>query len=332
MSKIKEQIFLMRRMSFLLSSGHSTHQSLMLCSESLSKKWKVKMDITVKKVLEGNSFSKSLRTSSLITDTFSLELIALGDITGSLGGNMLQAAEDLESRRNFNNSLIGSLIYPVLVIIGTVSVTGGLVFFIFPKVMPIFLSMNISLPWSTKLLIRSITFIEENWIKILALSVILVGLLFWQFKKIFYKAPLIKQILISRTLKILGLLLNARLGADEAFNFGKGSFKHPHFKMMLERISFKIKEGRKVSQAMREEKGFFPPLVLSFLDIAEQTGTLGEASLYLSRFYEDEVKLFSKRLSELIEPVLMIFLGLCIGFIGMSLITPIYSITSNVYH
>lgn len=328
----KTQILFLKRLAFLLNAGRSLHQSLLLSSSSEKGKLKIQVESLAVSVGEGKLFGVSLLSHKFLTDGFSLQIITLGEKTGELKEAVSLAATELEAKRNLHNKLIGSLLYPLCVVSGTLFIALGLVLFIFPKVTPVFLGLGVKLPFATRVLMTSIDLVTVHWFLSLASAVIVVMSGYYLLRRFNWRIPLVRNIWLSRTLKIIGLTSKNGMPIDACLEFCAETLKEQHYKTALKHMVDKVKEGEKLSVVLSTQPFLFPPLVTSFVSTAEMSGTLSEALLYLSAFYQGEIEMMTKRITELIEPVLMIVLGLCIGFVGVSLITPIYGITNHVTH
>jgi type II secretory pathway component PulF len=327
---MKEQIFFLKRLSFLLASGHSLYQSVLLIEDLHDKRSK-----NYQKLLEliagGHLFSEALSDCLIVTDLFAIQLIALGEKTASLPHAVATAVEEIERKRLFANKLIGALLYPVCVVCGALSVSLALVFFVFPKVIPVFAGMGVALPLSTRILIGSITLVLQHWIMFIIFSLACCYGVWRLFRAQGWRILFIRYIWLSRILRSIGLVIEAGLTLDQGILFCAETLKQKQYSAVLRQFSDEVKKGKSIGELCTGQPFLFPPLIGSLVSVAERSGTLAKALLYLADFYAGEVELVSKKMTELIEPVLMIFLGLFIGFIGVSLIAPIYGLTQHVY-
>ncbi len=328
----KAQILFLKRLSFLLSSGRSIHESLKLCISGEKPKFQEKILPLITSVQEGKLFSDSLKQHKFLKDSFSIQIICLGEQTGSLASAVDLASLELENKRVLFNKLVSSLLYPICVVGGTFIIALALVFFIFPKVVPIFLGLGVKLPLSTRIMLWTVSTVIDHWILTGIAELFFIFCAGYILKKHNWRIPLVKRLWLSRVFRIIGLTTQSGMPINQSVAFCAETLSEPHYKKALKLVATEVGEGKKLGLVLGHHHQLFPPMAASFIEIAEQGGSLSEALLYLSSFYQSEVEMMTKRLTELIEPALMIILGLCIGFVGVSLITPIYGITNHVYH
>ena len=147
--------------------------------------------------------------------------------------------------------------------------------------------------------------------------------------------PIIGRISRLKNLAIFnrtfGMLLRSGLGADQAIAITAQTVENYYFKKSLKRISARIGQGANISDLLRQERVFFPKLTISLVRVGERSGKLEEELLNLAEIYEADVDSATKSLSVMIEPILLVFIGIIVGGLALSIITPIYKITGNIY-
>jgi type II secretory pathway component PulF len=131
--------------------------------------------------------------------------------------------------------------------------------------------------------------------------------------------------------RILGILLKSDVLIIQAFKITAECSTNLAYRQHLQEIAERVSKGEKISLHLAAYPKMFPPIVAQMVSVGEQTGKLSDSLLFLADMYEVEVDEQTKNLSSLIEPALMIFMGLLVGFIAMSIITPIYGITQNLH-
>jgi type IV pilus assembly protein PilC len=149
------------------------------------------------------------------------------------------------------------------------------------------------------------------------------------------RLPLIGNIIQSYTManfsRTLGLLLKGGVRITEAIIITGDTMTNVVYKKELTAIAHGVLKGEKISQYLEKRTHLFPDLLTQMISIGESTGNLSESLTYLAEMYESEVDDLTKNLSSTLEPVLMIFMGILVGFVAVSVITPIYSITQNLH-
>jgi len=330
MSNSKNHIFFLRRLSFLLASGHSLHQSLEVLNTYGDLKVKKELEAILDWVASGHSFSSGLLKFKLITDSFVCQLIDLGEKTTTLARMVDQSAKELERKKLFKSKLLGSLIYPVCILGGTLTVGGAMIFFVFPKILPIFQSLGVPLPWSTRFFIGSIYFILHFWWLIsFAVPLLLLGL--WKIARPHvWRIPIIRYIWLSHFFRVMNLMLCAGLPVETSVLFCSTISNEIIYKEVLMQFHKEMVHGKSLVNLCKTRLHLFSPLTCGFIAAAEKAGTLAESFQYLSEFYTREVEVFLDKIMDLVEPALMLVLGIGIGFIAVALLGPIYSITQHV--
>jgi type IV pilus assembly protein PilC len=136
---------------------------------------------------------------------------------------------------------------------------------------------------------------------------------------------------IANFTRTFSLLLKSEIGITQTLKIVGDTMGNAAYKQVFEKITAGVVRGGAVAEIMENDKLLFPPLVSQMVSVGEMTGNLGSSLMYLSEMYEDEMNTTAKNLTVSIEPILMIFMGVLVGFIAMSIITPIYGITQSLH-
>ena len=137
---------------------------------------------------------------------------------------------------------------------------------------------------------------------------------------------------LAQANRIMGTMLRSGVGVDEALQVTQASLANYYYRHSLKRVYYRVKHGASLSGAFERELEFFPKLFLSLIKIGEKTGKLEDEFFYLATIYERQVDNDSKTISTAIEPILLILIGLVVGALAISIISPIYQVTGNIYH
>lgn len=342
---IKERITLAKRLAFLIQAGMPLVESLRIIKKQTSSKSKIKLfETLLSDVSNGQYFSTSLTKSGVIFDQFSINIIRVGEESGTLDQNLNYLAEELKKKQSLQRKVWSALIYPLFIVISTFGVTGLIMLFVFPKVLPIFKSLNIALPLTTRLLIFINDLILGYGLYIFGFVVLLIitamimlrrkKMRLW-FDSLILRLPVIGQ--ITRTYQVvnccrtLGLLLKSDVPITKAFESAADAATNLIYSKELRALSRKINSGDKIATLMEKHRDLFPPLLSHMVSIGETTGRLDETFSYVAELYENELDDSTKNFAILLEPALMIFMGVVVGFIAVSIISPIYAITQNLH-
>lgn len=340
----KEQILFAKRMGFLMKAGVPILESLMLLKKQIkSKKANKIFEQIILDVSGGQFLSGSLAKFQGTFGDFAVNIIKVGEQSGILSQNLNYLAEELRKKQQMRRKILGALFYPVFIVAATLVLTLVLTVFVFPKVLPIFSSVNLDLPISTKILIFVSGFlIKYGFLLLPALVGASVGFVFLmkrpKFKmlieRLILKIPLAGSIsqnyYLSNFCRTLGLLLKGDCRLEAAIRTTAGATENLVYREEYEKLAAFVDKGGRISEYLERRSRLFPDMLSHMVAIGETAGNLSETFLYLADLYENEVDDLTKNLSALIEPVLMVFMGLLVGFVAISIITPIYAVTQKL--
>ncbi len=341
----KEMVLFSKRLAFLIRSGVPVLESLqILHKQARSRSRREMLRVIEADVANGRLLSDALGRFKRSFGDFSVNVIRIGEMSGTLSQNLTYLAEELHKRHALKRKVIGALVYPAFITVATVAVTVLLTVFIFPKVMPIFISLNVTLPFTTKVLLWISNFLRHYGFYTLGVSAVLVTIfivLLRTVKKIHYAVsrtilviPIIGSLVqnynMTNFCRTMSLLLRSGFNVVEAAQVTGDSTPNPVYKKACYELHDRIVKGERISKFLEEQVRLFPDTVTHMVMIGETSGTLSDTLMYLAEHYEGEVDDMVKNLSNSIEPVLMVFMGLLVGFVAVSVITPIYEVTQHL--
>ena len=301
------------------------------------------MEQVIYDVENGQYLATTLGKFKKVFGELTINIIAVGEISGNLSNNLDHLAQSLKKRQALKRKIVGASIYPVFIVIATLGISVMLTVFVFPKIIPVFQSINYQLPWSTRFLIFINLTVKNYGIYIgIGLILLTVGLMFLlRIRKIHYyydhlltKIPFIRKIVITynttNICRTLGLLISSGTTVVSSFNITANTTTNLAYKKELGKVADAMTKGEKISTQINKDYKMFPPMVGQMIAVGESTGKLSETFIYLADIYEDEMDDLTKNLSTVIEPLLLVFMGILVGFIAISIITPIYGITQHL--
>jgi type IV pilus assembly protein PilC len=294
-------------------------------------------------VARGASLSSRLETFSGIFGEFAVNIVRVGEVSGTLHENLLYLAEELKKGEALKRKILGALIYPALIVAATIVIASLLTLYIFPKIVPVFESFKTELPLSTTILIAVSTFLLQwGWWLLGGIVLFSVGVVFLLrvravklvTHRLILAVPLLGTLAryynlanISRT---LSLLLKTDVRVVQALEIVAASTQNLAYRQELERAGESIIGGKKMSAHFAQDRTLFPSMLPAMVYVGESTGNLSESLRFCAEMYEEEIDDLTKNLTSLIEPALMIFMGIIVGFVAISIITPIYGITQHL--
>ena len=341
---MKQQILFTKRLGMILRSGMSIMDGLsMIRRESNSASSSYIYESIIVDVSNGQSLSVSLQRFERIFGPFCINIIRVGESSGTLYENLEYLSLELKKKQTLKNKVVGALMYPAVILLATIGITLLLTIYIFPKIIPIFQSVKATLPLSTRMLMILSSFLNHWGIEVffafIAVSVALYFLMRIARVHLFIDRLLLRLPIfgalsrdynltnISRT---MGLLLHSNAGIINSIELVAASTHNLAYREVLLQSRERLIKGQNISSQFSVTPHLFPSIFSQMITVGETTGNLSASFKYLSEMYEEEIGEMTKNLATLLEPVLMIVMGLVVGFIAISIITPIYSITQNL--
>jgi type IV pilus assembly protein PilC len=343
---LKEQSLFMKRLAFLINANVSLIEGLhILHSQARTRSHGRMLEQIIGDTQNGQSLAKSFSKFPRVFGQFSIHIIKVGESSGSLSLNLNYLADEMRKRQALRRKVVGAFIYPALISTATLAITGFLMVYLFPKIMPIFTSLHMTLPLTTRIVMGISNFLVAWGLEVIVVALLLsVGLMValkrshfihYQFDRVVLKLPIIGNVMqyynLANASRTLGLLLKSGVTLREALPITADTTKHLVYKRQFIALTEVVNRGEKISTHLLRNRSLFPNIFSHLVAVGERSGKLSESLVYLSELYDNEVDDFTKNLSTLIEPALMIFMGLVVGFIAVSIITPIYGITQNLH-
>ncbi len=335
----------MKKFSFLLGAGIPVLHALDIITEKEEHtKRKQLLETIVMRIKSGMSISKSFNTRPPLLDQSSLRIIESSEQSGRMKEGIERLSKSLESQGVRRKRLVAALLYPSCVILFSVVLISFLLFYVFPKILPLLTQANIELPPTTRLLLFTYSFLKNNGIVLAFTMVTIVFMLIWLWKKnvkmqvkLFFlinKIPLLGKWLrlnfISNFSHSLSIYLQSGFTLVEALSHCGDSETNPNYKSTFQSLARRVRYGERFSKAVLVYPQLFLNEAVQFISLAEETGNLSHTLLHLAQSADNDLDEIQKYLFSLIEPALMLVLGIIVGFIALSLITPLYSITTSI--
>ncbi len=341
----KELVMLAKRLAFLMRAGVPILESLQTLKVQMKTKGgKQILEQMVVEVSNGHFLSSAMEKNKKVFGEFAVNIIRVGEMGGILSENLHYLAEELKKKQALRKKVLSALFYPIFIVVATLVMTGILTVVVFPKVLPIFTSINVALPFSTRVLMFVSRFlISHGFLVLLAIILLPFGIMFLlripevkkKFHQIILSLPIGGNIAMNYYLanfaRTIGLLLKGESRLNDALITAANTTENLIYKQEFLKIAESVNRGEKISAYMHDNPKYFPEMVGHMVAVGEKAGNLSESFIYLAEMYEAEVDDMTKNLSSLIEPVLMVVMGLLVGFVAVSIITPIYSITQKLH-
>ena len=340
----KEKMFFTEHLSLMIKGGIPIAEALdTLRKEAKSWIFKRALNDIFKRVLEGESLSKSMARHPRVFDKFFQNIIKSGEESGSLEGNLKYLSSFLRGQYSLRKKIISALIYPIIIIIIAAIIVSVISFFILPKLIKLFKSLGVQLPLPTKVLLIMGEFLQRYWFLVIIgiFGYFLAVKIFktFSFTKFYIDKknlllPVFGRIEKNRCLaefsRTFSTLLKSGVPILESLDVCIDVLQNEVYKEKLTKVRLEVERGENISHGLKRFPKNFPTIFSQMVLIGEKTGSLEESFSYLTEFYEKEVDSAVRSISSIIEPLLLILVGFFVAFVALAIIMPIYQITSGI--
>ena len=336
-----ELVIITRQLATMISSGLVLSEAIDILEEQQTNK-------TLKKALEeisqdikgGITLAQALARHPNIFPKIYVNLVKSGEASGKLDAVLLQMAEGLEKQREFQARVRGAMIYPAVVLGMMVVVIIIMMVFVIPKLISLYQQSTIELPLPTKILITtSNLFVNFWWLGLILIVGLGIALKRWSktpggnlfLGKLVLKTPIIGKVITNVTLtnfnRTFGLLTSAGIPLLESIGIVTDLTDNPIFKKSLKEAYLGVEKGLPFSSLLTAQ--IFPKIIPQMVKVGEETGKVDEIFFKLAEYFESESDHLIKNLTVAIEPIVLIILGIGVAFLVISIILPIYKLTTS---
>jgi general secretion pathway protein F len=292
------------------------------------------------RVNEGSSLGDAMAAHPKAFSTLFVNMIRAGESSGALEIVLVRLADFTESQARLRSKLIGSMTYPIVMLLFQSIVIGVLFTVVIPKIMKIFEDTKVTLPWTTRALIGFVGFIQNWWWAIgLLLAAAVYGFFRWRntpsgraawdiwVLKAPIFGPLLRQIAVARFTRTLATLLKSSVPLLTAMDIVKNIVGNTRLAAVIEEARESIKEGQSIAAPLKRS-GEFPPIVHHMVAIGEKTGQLEEMLKNVADAYDAQVETKIGALTSLLEPIMIVIMGGAVAFLVISILMPILQINT----
>lgn len=336
-------MFLVRNLATTIKAGLSIVESLDILIKDAEKK-------SMKKVLQGAQ--AAIRNGKPLSDGFNayqdsfppifIGMIKAGEVSGQLDKTLAELAHYLSKEYTLRSKVKSALTYPIILVVASTVVITLMLMFVLPRLTKSFALSGITLPWITRVFL----FISHMLTWSFVLDIILVVGIIWFFvyfrttkigRKFFFFiishisvfGNLIKKIALVRFARTFGNLIGSGLSVVNSLTICSQSIDNQHYTRAIGKVIDDINNGIPISESLSKYPKLFPHLLISLTVVGERTGSLHEIFITFADFYEEEVDNTLKELTLILEPTLLLIMGLMIGAIAISIILPIYQLAGH---
>jgi type II secretory pathway component PulF len=331
-----------RQLSILVSTGTPLVEALAAVERQVKDEhWKAVLTDVREQVEEGAPLSEALADHPDTFDTIAVSLIHAGETGGKLEVMLERLSKLTRQRQKLRSAIMGAMVYPTLLISVSVAVLSLMIGFVLPRFAELFESLDTPLPASTKMLMGLSEFARGNWI-VLIVGVVggIVGAVVFtksaagkdQIDRVLVNAPmlgkLVRGFMIAQTTRLLGVLVQSQVPLLDALELTRKSTRSRSYKTLIERAENAVTKGDSISTVFCNSD-LVPISVSEAVRNGEQSGKVGQVLIGVSDFLDEDNEVVMRSLTSIIEPIILIVLGLLVGFVAISMFLPLFDLSST---
>jgi type IV pilus assembly protein PilC len=342
--KDTDRILLTRNLGAMLNAGLSLSRALdVIERQTKNPKLKDVVKGMSSEIESGGSLSSAMLKYPQVFPNIVTSMVAAGEEAGTLSESLTIVSLQLERAYDLKKKVKGAMIYPSVIVSVLLLVGVMMMIFIVPTLTETFREMEIDLPMSTRVIIGLSDFlVEYTFMAFLILAAVIAGGIATMrtergkrgFESIFLRIPMLGTLMretnSARTGRTLASLLRSGVNMLSSIEITKDVLQNHHYKDVLVRAHKEVQGGKALASVFVAAEDVYPPLVGELIAVGEETGALPDMLLEVATFYEKAVEQKTKNMSTIIEPFLMLIVGGAVGFFAVSMISPIYNITSTI--
>lgn len=336
----RETIFLGIQLATLLKSGIPLVRSIDIIQRGLANKYFQRVLQHVRKRLtEGSTLSHALRYYPKVFTWIWVNLVEVGEATGKLPECLEEVAHYQEATARLKSKVITAFFYPGILTAAVISAVSFLLVFIVPKFAAIFVSQNLPLPVLTQVVIAISDVIRLQFLWVVGSLFALVTILIYlgkapsvkmAYDKIALEMPIFGkmsvEVAVTRFTRSMGTLLRAGVQILQALEIAGRLLNNLYLEAGIKRVINQVRSGQGLGVQLEARK-IFPVFMTQLISVGEESGQLDRFLDLLSNFYEEQVDAFLSRLTTLLEPLLLVFMGGVIGVVVVSMFLPIVELS-----
>lgn len=342
---LTDKIFLTKYLALMLRSGTDLFKAIDILMEDFKKPAMKSLMLEIRENLEkGMPFYSTFEKYPRIFSTVFTNLVRAGETSGNLDRIFQDLSDSLEKKRELKQKIKSALTYPILLIVASFAILFLLVTFAIPRVSSMFLESGIEISAITRAIFGVSSFFASYGVQIIIVFLLLIGGAFGFFRfsksgrllfnRLIYRIPIVRDILKKTSYQsfatTFGSLMKAGLPILENLKITASAIPYDEMSEALNRIADDgLSKGLTLGDAFRREE-VFPQAIRTLMIVGEQAGHTDEILITLADFYESEIDVSVKSVVSLVEPIMLLFIGIVIGGIALAVVLPVYQFVGQV--
>ncbi len=342
--KLHDKIIFTRNLGAMIEAGLAVSRALTVIEkQTKQKRFKDIVSNINKSISTGKTLHESLEVYQDVFSPLMISMVRAGEESGSLAQSLRVVASQMENSYKLTKKIKGAMMYPMIVVGAMLLIGFFMLTYVVPTLSATFKELNAELPMSTKIIIYTSDFIKAHIIFTISAFIVLAGSIFYAIRtprgkrvmdylllRLPVIGPITKEVNSARTARTFSSLLSAGVDILVATRITADVLQNSYYKEVMAAVETKIQKGQPIAEVFNAMENLYPPFVGEMISVGEETGQLAQMLLGVATFYENEVDQKTKDMSSVIEPFLMVFIGLVVGVFAVAMIGPIYSLGSNI--
>jgi type IV pilus assembly protein PilC len=340
--KPQEVIIFCRQLATFVSVGVPVTTGLTTIAEQTAdKQLRKACNEMVAEIQRGARLSDTVRAHPLVFPTIVGDMVHAAEASGDLEGVLRQAAHAIDREASARQKIRAAMIYPAIICSLAVVLTIAIIAFVLPQFKDLYASLGVKLPGVVSVLLGMSDFVRSHAIVLLAsLLLLIVGLVYWQrseagrvardrlFIKLPVIAPMVRAAVVERFCRTLADLLAAGVPIGQTFSVVIETTSNRVYRRAIRSVMAAMGTGEGICRPL-QATGLFPPIVTQMVRVGEETGSLDRHLSETALMAGEDLDYRIKKMTSIIEPVLIIFVGLMVGFVAVTMVTTIYSLAGG---
>lgn len=336
-------MFFIQHLAVMIKAGLSLHDALTTLAEEVEGKHFKRIVRSVAEAVDrGETLAQSLERFPDVFSELFVNMIRAGETSGKLEETLKELHLELSKEHTLRSKVRSAMMYPIVIVIVMIAITIFVMTVVMPRLITIFDQIQATLPIATRVVIALSRFVTTHGIivTLIVVTVIVLTLITIRqpkgkalFHKLLLTTPIIgsviRKINLARFSRTICSLLKTDIPFEQALTITSNVLGNVHYRAAVVRFAHAVKQGTTLESLVAKESALFPPLVRQMISVGEKTGTLDTILGDVAMFYEEEVATTMETLPALIEPLLIVILGLGVAGLAVAIIMPMYSLAQQ---
>ena len=339
--KTVEVVMMSKHLSVMLGSGLTVPEALEVLVDQTQGHLRAVLRRVYRRVAGGSSFGDALALEPKVFTPIFVSAVFVGEQSGTLDDNLERLANQMERDLNLKRNIQSALLYPGVVVSAALVMGLFVATFVLPQVSQIFRSLRAELPLPTRILLWIADFFDSYGLIVGPIIIGSIIFLLWFVRRPLVK-PVVDRILLripvidefihtmnrARFCRTAGTLLQSGTPIEEALDITSNVMQNALYTRSVRAMKKDVSSGENFADIIARYPELYPIMIQRMVAVGEKSASLGKTLNFLAEYFEERVLVMSKNMSTLLEPILLVFIGLVVGLMAISILTPIYSILS----